>query len=70
MSWESKTDYCGFDNSTGDNAPSTILVKTSTPNNSGQYLEKHSRDGAYIAAGCKAFGERAAPDESVRVGRR
>lgn len=67
MSWESKTDYCGLDNSTGDNAPSTILVKTSTPNNSGQYLEKHSSDGAYIAAGCKAFGERAAPSNTYTI---
>ena len=67
MSWESKDDYCGLDNSTGENAPSTILVKTSTLNNSGQYLEKHGRDGAFIAAGCKAFGARSAPSNTYVI---
>ena len=66
MSWETKTDYCGLDNS-GDNNANTLLTKTSDPNTSGQYLEKHGSNGAFVAAGCKSFGVRSAPSNTYTI---
>ena len=59
MSWESKTDYCGI-------AATNLLVKSSTENRSGQYLEKLGQDGAIAVT--KPFGtENATPSNEYVI---
>lgn len=53
MSWETKTDYCGLA------VANKIVIKSSTMNRSGQYLEKPGKSGAIVAT--KAFGTLDAP---------
>ena len=53
MSWESKTDYCSLA------VANKIIIKASTENRSGQYLEKPGQHGAIVAT--KAFAALAAP---------
>lgn len=53
MSWETKTDYCGFA------ADGKLQIKSATMNRSGQYLEKLGQNAAIAAT--KAFGVNDSP---------
>jgi hypothetical protein len=53
MSWESKTDYCGLA------VANKVVIKSSTMNRSGQYLEKTGASGAIVAT--KPYGTLDAP---------
>lgn len=53
MSWDSKTDYCGLA------VANKVVIKSSSMNRSGQYLEKAGQSGAFCAT--KAFGILDAP---------
>ena len=58
MSWEARQDYCGMTNT-------ALPVKSATEGRSGQYLEKHGRNGDYKAT--KTFGNRASPSNAYTV---
>ena len=53
MSWEAKTDYCGLA------VANKVIIKSSSMNRSGQYLEKAGASGAICAT--KPFGTLDAP---------
>lgn len=53
MSWDSKTDYCGLA------VANKVVIKSSSMNRTGQYLEKVGKSGAICAT--KAFGTIDAP---------
>lgn len=59
MSWEEKKDFCALA------IADKLLVKSSTRNRSGTYLEKHGRTGAYAAT--RLFGMRSTPANAYTV---
>ena len=59
MSWETKEEYCGLA------IDDKLICKSANVNTTGQYLEKHGKNGAYAAT--KPFGVRSAPANAYTI---